>query len=80
MRRTTKICTRRGQYLLATADLLVEDLTSVLDAWNPNDEDNHYASFVAGGNVSLAKILEGMGRMGFGELAGETHEHRAAHQ
>ena len=66
-----EICTRRGQYLLAAADLLVEDLTSVLDAWNPNDEDSHYADFVAGGDVSLAKILEGMGRMGFGELAGE---------
>ena len=66
-----EICTRRGQYLLATADLLIEDLTSVVDAWNPNDEDSHYASFVAGGDTSLAKILEGMGRMGFGELAGE---------
>ena len=66
-----EICTRRGQYLLAAADLLIDDLTSVVDAWNPNDEDSHYASFVAGGDASLAKILEGMGRMGFGELAGE---------
>ncbi len=66
-----EICVRRGQYLLAAADLLVEDLSSVVDAWNPNDADNHYASFVAGGDNSLALILEGMGRMGFGELAGE---------
>ena len=66
-----EICTRRGQYLLAAADLLIDDLSSVVDAWNPNDEESHYASFVAGGDASLAKILEGMGRMGFGELAGE---------
>ena len=66
-----EICQRRGAYLLAAADLLIEDLTSVRDAWNPNDPDNHYASFVAGGDQSLALILEGMGRMGFGELAGE---------
>ena len=64
-------CERRGAYLLAAADLLIMDLTSVRDAWNPNGEDNHYASFVAGGDESLALILEGMGRMGFGELAGE---------
>ena len=64
-------CARRGQYLLAAADLLVEDLSRVVDAWSPNGDDNHYANFVAGGDNSLALILEGMGRMGFGELAGE---------
>ncbi|MEM7283030.1 MAG: imelysin family protein, partial [Pseudomonadota bacterium] len=65
------ICTRRGQYLLAAADLLIQDLDSIVDAWNPNGTDNHYANYVAGGDVSLALILEGMGRLGFGELAGE---------
>ncbi|MEM7364403.1 MAG: imelysin family protein [Pseudomonadota bacterium] len=64
-------CTRRGEYLLAAADLLIEDLEGVLEAWNPNGTTNHYASFVAGGDTSLALILEGMGRMSFGELAGE---------
>ncbi len=66
-----EICRRRGQYLLATAELLVHDLRRVRDAWSPNDADNHHANFVAGGDTSLALILEGMGRMGFGELAGE---------
>ena len=66
-----EICVRRGQYLLAAAELLVHDLKRVRDAWNPNGADNHYASFVAGGDESLALILEGMGRLGFGELAGE---------
>ena len=68
---TDETCARRGQYLLATANLLIDDLNSVVDAWNPNGDDNHYASFIAGGDQSLALILEGMGRMGFGELAGE---------
>src|SRR5690606_12743489 len=63
-------CTRRGQYLLAAVDLLIEDLDRVAQAWNPNG-GVHYGPFVAGGKVSLGKILEGMGRMGFGELAGE---------
>jgi len=66
-----EICQRRGQYLLVTADLLIEDLNSVVEAWNPNGTSNHYANYVAGGDTSLALILEGMGRMGFGELAGE---------
>ncbi len=68
---TEETCARRGTYLLAAADLLIEDLTRVRDAWNPNGTDNHYANFVGGGDASLALILEGMGRMGFGELAGE---------
>ena len=63
-------CTRRGEYLLAAADLLTEDLERVAAAWNPNG-GVHYGTFTAGGKVSLAKILEGMGRLGFGELAGE---------
>ncbi len=66
-----EICQRRGAYLLATADLLVHDLTRVRDSWNPNGADNHYANFVAGGDESLALVLEGMGRLAFGELAGE---------
>jgi putative iron-regulated protein len=33
--------------------------------------NNYYASFVAGEKASLANILEGMGRLGYGELAGE---------
>jgi putative iron-regulated protein len=63
-------CTRRGQYLLAAADLLIRDLERVTAAWDPNG-GVYYASFTSGGKVSLARILEGMGRLGFGELAGE---------
>ena len=64
------ICTRRGQYLIATAELLVDHLEDVTSAWAPQT-GAHYKSFIAGGDTSLSKILEGMGRLSFGELAGE---------
>jgi len=63
-------CTRRGEYLAAAAQGLVEDLQAIVAQWDPN-AGPHFASFTAGGNTSLAKILEGMGRLSFGELAGE---------
>lgn len=66
-----RVCERRGQYLLAVGELLVDDLGRVAAAWDPRPGDNHYAAFVAGGEQSLARILESMGRLGFGELAGE---------
>lgn len=64
------ICQRRGQYLLAAADLLIADLEPIVNAWTPKT-GVHYKAFVEGGDESLAKILEGMGRLSFGELAGE---------
>lgn len=67
---TDDICTRRGQYLLTTADLLIKQLARVTEQWEPVT-GAHYKTFVAGGDESLAKILEGMGRLSFGELAGE---------
>ncbi|WP_448554987.1 imelysin family protein [Thalassotalea montiporae] len=65
-----QICERRGDYLIAAADLLIEDLQAVTEAWEPG-EGVHYKAFTAGGDESLARILEGMGRLSFGELAGE---------
>lgn len=67
------VCTRRGEFLLAASELLVEDLQSVVDAWNPVTEGNYYASFTRADNAaaSLAGMFEAMGRLGFGELAGE---------
>jgi putative iron-regulated protein len=67
---TADICARRGDYLLAATDVLIADLTTVVEAWEPN-AGVHYTAFVAGGDESLAKILEGMGRLSYGELAGE---------
>ena len=67
---TDEICTRRGQYLVTTAELLIKELERVTEQWEP-ETGTHYKNFIAGGDVSLAKILEGMGRLSFGELAGE---------
>ena len=66
-----EICMRRATYLQVATDLLVDDLNRLVDAWNPNGA--YYASYTADANAdtSLASILESMGRMGFGELAGE---------
>ena len=64
------VCARRGDYLLAATDVLIDDLATVVNAWEPG-AGVHYKAFVAGGDESLAKILEGMGRLSYGELAGE---------
>ncbi|MFT5543743.1 MAG: putative iron-regulated protein [Glaciecola sp.] len=64
------LCERRGQYLLAATDILIDDLTKIVEAWEPG-AGVHYMAYVDGGDVSLAKIFEGMGRLSFGELAGE---------
>ena len=64
------ICTRRGEYLLAVTDLLIDDLLSVAEQWDPAN-GAYYATYTAAGEASLAKMIESMGRLGFGELAGE---------
>ncbi|SFB82904.1 imelysin family protein [Pseudoalteromonas denitrificans] len=66
------LCIRRGQYLIAAADLLIDDLQAVTNAWAPGS-GFHYNEFTKAENAktSLAKILEGMGRLSYGELAGE---------
>lgn len=64
------VCQRRGDYLLAATQLLIDDLTLVVDAWHP-ETGSHYQTFTANTNSSLSKILESMGRLSFGELAGE---------
>ncbi|MBC8043359.1 MAG: iron-regulated protein [Rhizobacter sp.] len=62
---------RRGQYLLAAADLLVQDLQILVDAWKPNAA-NYRAQFTGGNpDAALAQIFTGMGSLTKGELAGE---------
>jgi putative iron-regulated protein len=63
-------CDRRGRYLQAVTGLLVDDLERIVAAWDPN-KGAYYKTYVAGGKDSLRKILEGMGRLSYGELAGE---------
>ncbi len=67
----SSICKRRGQYLKIAADLLVEDLQEMVNNWKPGVAGNHYATFVAGGDNSVKQILASMGRLSYGELAGE---------
>lgn len=68
------ICERRAQFLTVVAAKLVEDLTSVRDAWA---EDGDYRTTfttvetLEEGNTRLLEILTGMGTLSEGELAGE---------
>ena len=66
-----EICMRRAMYLKTATDLLVEDLQAIVDAWDPSDSGSFYHTYVADPGTALARILESMARMAFGELAGE---------
>ena len=65
------ICERRAMYLQTATALLVEDLQAIVDAWDPDHSDSFYHTYVADPETALARILESMARMAFGELAGE---------
>lgn len=60
---------RRGQYLRFVAELLVDDLTSVGDAWAPGSA--YEADFRATPKEALRRILQGMGSLSGAELSGE---------
>jgi putative iron-regulated protein len=62
---------RRGAYLKAAAELLVDDLHSVEDAWEPGEE-NYASSFVAlDPQEGLRRIVTGMGSLAGSELVNE---------
>ena len=62
---------RRQQYLMATIDLLIDNLAYLVAAWAPNDATNFRANFVKSPNTALAQIISGAGKYAKGELAGE---------
>jgi putative iron-regulated protein len=62
---------RRGIYLKLTAELLVENLTEVAEAWKPGASNYRKDFLAAHSDSSLAKILIGMGSLSGAELAGE---------
>ncbi|MAT99148.1 MAG: hypothetical protein CL608_18535 [Anaerolineaceae bacterium] len=62
---------RRGQYLLAAADLLVGHLGEMVAAWEPDVNDNYRAEFLAQPDDAIQKMLTGMGVLSKSELAGE---------
>jgi putative iron-regulated protein len=68
---TSPVAERRGAYLQAVSDLLVTDLTTVRDAWSPDDDGNYRADFVADPDTAVSNMLRGMGALSAGELGSE---------
>ncbi len=66
---------RRGNYLKICAELIVDHLQELVDEWSPSSTGNYRNSFVNGdADAALAKIIQGMGFLAKGELAGERLE------
>jgi putative iron-regulated protein len=63
---------RRGQYLKAAAELLVENLQSMVDEWNPSTPGNFREAFEnLDPKEAVTRILIGAGSLSGGELGGE---------
>jgi putative iron-regulated protein len=63
-------CKRRGQYLLAASDLLVDDLAWMTKQWAKGGEARTQL-LAQGPDGGLSMMLTGMGSLSYGELAGE---------
>lgn len=65
-------CERRGQYLNAATDLLIQDLQWMVQQWAPGEDGNYRAELVAlQPEEAYQRMLFGMGSLSLGELAGE---------
>ncbi|WP_272165670.1 imelysin family protein [Vibrio diabolicus] len=65
-------CDRRGEYLKAAADLLVQDLEWMEKQWSAEVKGNYRETLLNGSaDNGLRKMLFGMGSLSLGELAGE---------
>ncbi len=65
-------CDRRGEYLKAAAELLVQDLEWMEKQWSSDAKDNYRQELLAdSAQNGLRKMLFGMGSLSLGELAGE---------
>lgn len=64
---------RRGQYLRLVTELLVDDLTAVVDAWVPGApyEADFRGATEAARKTALHRMLQGMGALAGAELSGE---------
>jgi putative iron-regulated protein len=63
---------RRAQYLKAAAELLVENLTDMKEAWDPAITGNYRQEFLAmNPDEALQHVLTGLGVLSKSELAGE---------
>jgi putative iron-regulated protein len=61
---------RRGTYLKLVAEILVEDLQAMVDAWAPGGQ-NYAKTFAADKKEAVTKMLTGMGSLANAELSGE---------
>ncbi len=65
-------CERRGEYLQAAAELLVQDLEWMEKQWSAQQSDNYRQQLLSeSAENGLRKMLFGMGSLSLGELAGE---------
>ena len=64
---------RRRAFLNTATELLVDDLGTLVKAWQPAGK-NYRAKFEKGGIASVRKMIVGMGSLSRGELAGERLE------
>ena len=65
-------CDRRGEYLKAAADLLVQDLEWMEKQWSADLKGNYREELLNdSADNGLRKMLFGMGSLSLGELAGE---------
>jgi putative iron-regulated protein len=60
---------RRGQYLKAAAELLVDDLQKVNDAWATGAA--YVKEFEADGDEAVRRMMQGLGSLSGAELSGE---------
>ena len=64
---------RRRAFLTTATELLIDDLGTLVKAWQP-DAKNYRTQFEKGGIASVRKMIVGMGSLSRGELAGERME------
>lgn len=63
---------RRGQYLNLVANLLVQHLQQLVEAWDPAVANNYRAEFLAlPADEALRLIMLGFGELAVGELSGQ---------
>lgn len=66
------VCERRGQYLKAATQLLVDDLTAMEAQWQPESENTLRSDMIARKDSNAVRqIMYQMGSLALGELASE---------
>lgn len=62
-------CDRRGQYLLTASELLIDDLSWMVNQWQA--QGTARVSLLENEAAGITAILTGMGSLSYGEMAGE---------